>query len=277
LRQVRRLLVGEGRSTSRRSLLAGAAWLALLRATVQADLSEYEAAETSVHVARELAREIGHTEVQAWTWETAAWIAATDGRQAEARDLAGQGIGIAPRGGFGLVAATMQRARINGTLGDEPAAVSDLLAGQRALAAADNLAWPDDHYSIDPAKAAFFASGTMVQLRRPRETIEHAAEVVRASEDPSTHNWWPMRVANARVEWATALADLGEEDEAAAMATQALDARWFRPDTQRRTRTLLQRMRDPVLRAALSGRLEALAGPARSGYPVQGIRRPSGS
>jgi hypothetical protein len=80
LRQVRRLLVGEGRSTSRRSLLAGAAWLALLRATVQADLSEYEAAETSVHVARELAREIGHTEVQAWTWETAAWIAAIDGR-----------------------------------------------------------------------------------------------------------------------------------------------------------------------------------------------------
>src|ERR1700730_6949990 len=43
LRQVRRLLAGEGRSSSRRSLLAGAAWLALLRATVQADLSEYEA------------------------------------------------------------------------------------------------------------------------------------------------------------------------------------------------------------------------------------------
>jgi hypothetical protein len=86
-----------------------------------------------------------------------------------------------------------------------------------------------------------------------------------------------MRVANARVEWATALADLGQEDEAAAMATQALDERWFRPDTERRTRTLLHRMCDPVLRAALSGRLEALAGPVRSGYPVQDIRRPSGS
>jgi transcriptional regulator with XRE-family HTH domain len=181
LRQIRRLLDGEDRSSSRRSLLAGAAWLALLRATVQADLSEFEAAETSVRVARELAREIGHTDVEAWTWETAAWIAATDGRQADARDLARKGIEVAPRGGHGLVAATMQRARINGALGDQPAAVSDLVAGQRALAAAGDVAWPDDHYSIDPSKAAFFASGTMTLLGRPRETIEHAAEVVRAN------------------------------------------------------------------------------------------------
>jgi hypothetical protein len=117
----------------------------------------------------------------------------------------------------------------------------------------------------------------VLELGRPQETIEHAAEVVRASEDPGTRNWWPMRVANARVEWATALADLGEEDEAAAMATQAFDQRWFRPDTERRTQTLLGRMRDPVLRAALAGRLESLARPARSGYPVQDIRRPPGS
>jgi hypothetical protein len=65
-----------------------------------------------------------------------------------------------------------------------------------------------------------------------------------------------MRVANARLEWAMALADQGEEDAAVAMATQALDPQWTRPDTDRRTRMLLARLRDPRLRAELAGRLE---------------------
>jgi hypothetical protein len=99
----------------------------------------------------------------------------------------------------------------------------------------------------------------MAQLGRPAETIEHAAEVVRASEDPATRNFWPMRVANARVEWATALADLGDEDAAVAMAERGLDRQWFRPDTERRMRTLLARMRDPRLRGVLVERLHALA------------------
>ena len=97
-------------------------------------------------------------------------------------------------------------------------------------------------------------------LRRPAETIENASEVVRASEDPRSRNFWPMRVANARVEWAMALAELGDEDAAAAMAAWALDPVWMRPDTERRTKTLLARMRDPRLQAQVAGRLqEALA------------------
>jgi transcriptional regulator with XRE-family HTH domain len=255
LRQVRRLLSGPGRSPGRRTVQEAAAWLALLRATVLADLRQYEAAETSVRVARELAREIGHAEVEAWTWETAAWIAATDGRLCDARDLAGRGIEIGPVGGHGLVAATLQRARVSGTMGDREAAVSDLAAGRRALAAAGAVIYPDDHYSVDPAKAAFFASGMWAQLRRPAETIEHASEVVRASEDPQTRNFWPMRVANARVEWAMALTELGDEDAAAAMAARALDPQWMRPDTERRTRLLLARMRDHRLRTHLASQL----------------------
>jgi hypothetical protein len=64
-----------------------------------------------------------------------------------------------------------------------------------------------------------------------------------------------MRVANARVEWAMALTDLGQEDEAMAQATEALEPEWFRPDTERRIRMLLARMRDPKLRADLAGEL----------------------
>ncbi len=255
LRQVRRLLAGD-HAEWRSDLLQAASWLALLRATVLVDLRRFEAAETGVRVARELAQESGDREAEAWTWETAAWIAATDGRQLDARELATAGIGVAPKGSHGLVAVTLQRARINGALGDETAAVQDLLAGEHALAIAKPCQYVDDHYSIDPAKAAFFASGAMAALHRPTETIEHAAEVVRVSEDRTSRNYWPMRVANARIEWSMALVDLGKEDEAAAQARVALEPEWFRPDTEKRMRRLLTQMCDPVLRAELSALLE---------------------
>jgi transcriptional regulator with XRE-family HTH domain len=252
LRQLRRLLAGERRPATRRTLMEAAGWLALLRGTVQADQHQYEAAESSVRAARELAREIGHSDLEAWTWETSAWMATTDGRQHDALDLASAGMDIAPVGGYGLVAVTMQRARISGTLGDEAAALRDLQAGERALSAVPESSAVDDHYVVDRAKVAFFASGTLAQLGRPRETIEQAAEVVRANADPATRNYWPMRASNARLEWAAALAELGEEDGAIEQARIALEPQWLRPDQERRTRLLLSRMRDPQLRAMLA-------------------------
>jgi hypothetical protein len=255
LRQIRQLLRGETRGQVRRDLLEGSGWLALLRATVQADQSQYEDAETSVRVARQIAQDTGQRDLEAWTWETSAWMATTDGRHCDARDLASAGMQVAPIGGYGLVAVTMQRARVNGTLRAEADAVRDLLAGERALAAVPPSEFLDDHYVVDGAKAAFFASGTMAQLGKTAETIEHAAEVVRASEDRTNRNYWPMRVANARVEWAMALAASGDEDAAVAMAIQALDPEWLRPDTERRIGVLLSRMRDPRLAEELLGRL----------------------
>jgi hypothetical protein len=44
-----------------------------------------------------------------------------------------------------------------------------------------------------------------------------------------------------------------------AEAVVALDRQWFRPDTERRTRMLLRRLRDPRLRADLSGKLDRRA------------------
>ena len=113
--------------------------------------------------------------------------------------------------------------------------------------------------SLAAREQAAFASGAMAALRLPRETIEHAVEVVRQNENPRTRNFWPMRVANARLEWAAALTDLGDEDGAYALALQALEPQWMRPDTERRTRMLLARMRDPRLRDRLAEQLrEAL-------------------
>ncbi len=264
LRQVRRLLAGQVSAPARRNLMEAAAWLALLRGTVQFDARQHEDAWTSVRAAQQLARDIGHREVEAWTFETMAWMAATDNRQCDARDLASAGIEIAPPGGYGLVAATLQRARIHGAMGDEAATIRDLRAGQHALATAGEPSFPDDHYAVDPAKARFFASGAWAQLRRPVEAIENAAEVVRASEDPRTRNFWPMRVANARIEWAMALTDLGEEDEAAVMASQALQPLWLRPDTDRRMRGLLARMRDARLRSRLAGQMQESQTAARA-------------
>ncbi len=252
LRQIRRLLIGEGNVGRKVDLKEAVAWLTLLRGTAQADLLEFEGAQDSVLAAREMARSIGHDEIEAWTWETSAWMAVTDGRQRDARDYAEEGIRVAPAGTHGLVAATMQRARINAALHDVEAALADLKAGEKAHSASPEPEWPDDHYSIDSAKVAFFTSGALAQLKFPKEAITYAAEVVRRNEDPSTHNFWPMRVANARVEWATALADLGEEDEAEAKAKEALDPRWLRPDTERRMEALQVRLRDPRIKERLA-------------------------
>jgi hypothetical protein len=264
LHQVRRLLSDQVSSSAHRTLMEAAGWLALLRGTVQFDARHHEDAWTSVRLAQQVSREIGHREIEAWTFETMAWMAATDNRQYEARDLASAGIAVAPAGGYGLVAATLQRARVHGAMGDEAATIIDLRAGQRSLAAAGEPTFPDDHYAIDPAKARFFASGAWAQLRKPAEAIENAVEVVRASEDPRTRNFWPMRVANARIEWAMALTDLREEDQAAAMARLALDPLWLRPDTERRLRSLLARMRDARLRSQLADEMHESQGAARA-------------
>jgi hypothetical protein len=228
---------------------------------VLTDVQDYEPALSSVHAARALAEELGHDDLQAWTWETEAWLNANDGRDYDGRELASRGIEIAPAGGHGLVAATLQRARINGSLKDEAAALQDILAGERALSLVGEVEWPDDHYSIDPSKALYYISGTMAALHRPQETIEHAAEVVRQNQDAATRNYWPTRVISARLEWAAALADLGEEDEAYARAHGALaDWPFFRLGPYQRAQRLLRRLRDPRLRSQLLGELDAMAG-----------------
>ena len=120
------------------------------------------------------------------------------------------------------------------------------------------------HYSIDRPKAAYFASGAMVALHRPRETIELTTEVVSQSSEPRNRNYRPMRVANARLEWASALAELGEEDEALSLALEALDRQWFRPYTEQRAQALLGRLRDRRLREQLAGELEEQVRDGRS-------------
>ncbi|MBJ7598174.1 MAG: hypothetical protein DLM67_24520 [Candidatus Nephthysia bennettiae] len=70
--QLRRLLASEHRPSRRRDLLGTAAWLTLLRANVLPDLRRWEAGESAVLAARAMAQEIGHGEVEAWSWEIAA-------------------------------------------------------------------------------------------------------------------------------------------------------------------------------------------------------------
>ena len=83
------------RQPRRRDLLEAGSWLTLLLATVLADLRQFEAARSTLHMARELAAQIGHAEVEGWTWETATWMAATNGHLREAEELAGRGIEVA--------------------------------------------------------------------------------------------------------------------------------------------------------------------------------------
>jgi transcriptional regulator with XRE-family HTH domain len=269
LTQVGHLLPAESTASRRRSLLEAAAWLAVLDGTVLADLRAREAAEDCVLTARRIAQRLGHSEIVAWTYETAAWMAVTDGQFPYALTLVEAGIGVAPRGGFGLVAALGQRARIHACLGEERGVIRDLREAERALAAVGDPPDPADHYFSGPGQAIYFGARAFARLGRPVETIEHAAEVVRLSQDPAQQQYCPTRALNARLEWAAALAKLGEEDATYAKALEDFDPIWWRPGTTQRTRSLLVSMRDPRLRTALAEQLRPL--PSVEPRPATGI------
>lgn len=65
----------------------------------------------------------------------------------------------------------------------------------------------------------------------------------------------PGRGDRFHPDWVTGFT--GIRNAAVAMATLALDPEWLRPDTERRTRILLSKLRDPQLRAQLDDQLHA--------------------
>jgi hypothetical protein len=63
-----------------RELLVCAGWLFLLSGCVEYDMGWRGAADASRIAALQIGRETGHGEIQAWSWEMAAWFALTQGR-----------------------------------------------------------------------------------------------------------------------------------------------------------------------------------------------------
>ncbi len=219
----------EGRLTlgQHRELLVARGWLCLLLAALYFDLGDREAAEASRDAAFGLGTEAEHPEIVAWAFETPAWFALADRRLRDAIDLARAGQEVAPADKSVIVAVTLQEARASARLGARRETDDAIRRAEAALAKLPEPSHPEDHFTFDPPKLSFYAATCYVWLTEPARAEEHARRVIEQNGNPASRNWWPTRVATARIELALALAQQGQVDAAAQIGADVLAAADF--------------------------------------------------
>jgi tetratricopeptide (TPR) repeat protein len=231
LAQLDGLLAGRLTLAEHRELLVARGWLSLLLAALQFDLGDHEAAELSRDEALQLGREADHPEIVAWAFETPAWFALADGRLRDAVDLARAGQEVAPANRSVIVATTLQEARAWAYLGGRREAEHAIRRAETAMAKLPEPTQPQDHFTFDPPKLSFYVATCYVWLQEPARAEEHARHVIEQNGDRASRNWWPTRVATARIELALAFALQGRIDEAARTGLGVLSTDFRRRST----------------------------------------------
>lgn len=204
-----------------RRLLVTGGWLSLLAATVHIDLLQRSAAVAHLSTAAGLAKHAGHDEILAWSLETHAWQALTDGDYRGAVDLSQQAQAVAPPGSSAHVQATAQEGRAWARMGrqEDTRRALDRLAGLAAsLPVPDR---PEHHYQYDPGKAMSYTATTLAWAG-DAAAESFAREAVRVLELAPDGAQRPRRIASARLDLSLALLAAGAVDEAAATATTAI-------------------------------------------------------
>ncbi|MFG3101829.1 helix-turn-helix domain-containing protein [Streptomyces sp. NPDC048182] len=228
LRQVRKhsayvvkLLDGKKTLSERRRLLVVGGWLSLLGATVHIDLTQDDAATARLETAATLAREAGHSEIEAWCFETEAWRVLTDGDCIQAVDLSRAAQQIAPANGSAVIQATAQEGRAHARLGQGKETYSAIERVQALSASRGTPETPEHHYRYDPAKALSYTATTLAWLGDV-SAEPYAREVIRRLSPSNDVSQWPRRVASAHIDLALVLLKDDRLDEACHSAQKAI-------------------------------------------------------
>lgn len=231
-----------------RRLLITTGWLSLIAATSLTDLNRHSAALAYLRTASQIAREAVHAEIAAWSLETQAWLAVSDGQHARAASLARSAQELAPRGSSAMIQATAQEGRAWARLGaaremyDALGRVEELVS---PLPVPDQ---PEHHYRYDPPKAVAYTATTLAWIGDPAaEGI--AREVLATMESPASGSPRPRRAVAARIDLALALARSGKPDEAASITLQAVTSPYLVPSNFWRAAEVIS-----VIPAAVPGR-----------------------
>jgi len=118
---------------------------------VEYDMGWKGAAETSRIAALQIGRETGHGEIQAWSWEMAAWFALTQGRTGDipAYVDVGQRVG----GNHSVVIQLdAQLAKAGARMGDSVLVSRALESGYAKMSHMPKPDNPRNHFVIDPAR-----------------------------------------------------------------------------------------------------------------------------
>ena len=223
LRETLRLL---GRPTSLRAhqeLLTAAGWLALLVGCIEYDLGLRPAAEATRVAARELGHEGGNTEIEAWAWEMAAWMALTQGRWRDTLDAAETGQAIVGQH-TAAVQLIGQQAKALARLGDQAGVREALDRGRRLLDRFAAPSRPDHHFVVDPDKWDFYAMDAYRLVGMDTEAAHHAEQVLILGTAPDGSEKAPMRMAEARLTLGAVAARQGELEQAVEVGVSALAA-----------------------------------------------------
>jgi Helix-turn-helix domain len=196
MRHVGRLRERRLRLAEHRELLVTAGWLALLVSCLEYDLGARVPAEATRAAAISLGREAGHTEIEAWGYEIAAWMAVTQGRYEHEIAQAQAGLAIESRASVAVQLATHE-AKGRARLGDAQSVRAILEASRLRVEGLDAPQRPDHHFVIDPVRWMLHAMDSLRQIGDDDQAAEYAAELIRRHTALDGTVRAPMPVAEA--------------------------------------------------------------------------------
>jgi transcriptional regulator with XRE-family HTH domain len=221
LSYVGRLLDARKTLDQHRRLLVAGGWLALLRATLDIDLRHRRAADTNLALATQLAEQTDHTEIAAWSLETRAWDALTDGDYLRALELSQHAQAVAPAGSSAFIQATAQEGRSWARMRDQKQTRRTLDRVDRLVATLPVPDQPEHHYRYDPDKALSYTATTLAWAGDPA-AVDFIRAVIDDLDPTGDGGPRPRRAASARLDLGLALIGVGRPDEASAVATAAI-------------------------------------------------------
>lgn len=215
-----RLLQGRMTFAQHKELIALSGWLTALLACVDWDMNERDAAETARAATFRFAKEIGHNELIAWSYEMQAWFALTDGRHSDVTSIAKAAQTIGGENSA-IVQLIMQEARGWAKLGNRHAAESAMERGYNLLQKLPPIDYPR-HFIYDRSKYPFYAASCYQWLGDYEKAEEFANEVIRNCEANGTTARSPMRLAEVHITLGLIHAQRGNLEAAADSGTHAL-------------------------------------------------------
>lgn len=253
----------QGRMTfaQHKELIALSGWVTALLACVDWDMNEREAAETARAATFRFAKEIGHSELIAWSYEMQAWFALTDGRHSDVTSIAKAAQTIGGENSA-IVQLIMQEARGWAKLGNRKAAELAMERGYNLLQKLSSVDYPR-HFIYDRSKYPFYVASCYQWLGENTKAEEFANEVIRHCEANGTTVRNPMRLAEVHITLGLIHAQRGDLEAAVDSGTHALTyERKSGPSLLIRAtelgKAITKRFPDTPLAAEFDGRLRSV-------------------
>jgi tetratricopeptide (TPR) repeat protein len=220
-RRAKEVMGGRHTLAQRRRLYVAAGWLTGLLGHLSFDLGDYQASRAHCVTAWQLAEDAGGRELAAWVRNIQAMVALYSRRFREAVRYAKAGGELAAAGTTGSVQLPVLAARAHARLGNQHETDLAIRQAERAFDGLQVTSPPESVFSVDAARVPFCAGTAYVWLD-PQRAVNHAREAISLYDAATGTGRWPANRALARLDLATALAQLGEPEEASQTALRSL-------------------------------------------------------